>query len=98
MLSVKISRSVRPVYLNFVPHEKKPPPDTTAACWLFGKLYQLDKNSIKNYNRDAILERTYVKNNICSMAHRHKYRQLVLDEHLNPIVCFFCGSKLFNIN
>lgn len=27
--SSNISRSTRPLYLNLVPHEKKPPPETT---------------------------------------------------------------------
>lgn len=41
--SSKISRSVLPVYLNFVPQEKKPPPDTTeGASELVGKLYSQD--------------------------------------------------------
>lgn len=44
VLSSNISFSVRPVYLNFVPQEKKPPPVTTeGASELVGNL----KN--KNY-------------------------------------------------
>jgi len=38
MFSVKISRSVLPVYRNFVPQEKNPPPEITAALWLLGNL------------------------------------------------------------
>lgn len=38
-VSSKISRSVLPVYLNFVPHEKNPPPDTVdGASELVGRL------------------------------------------------------------
>lgn len=40
--SSKTSRSVRPEYLNFVPHENKPPPVTTGASVDFGNV----KNSI----------------------------------------------------
>lgn len=34
-------------------------------------------------------EHTYVKNNICSMAHLHTWRQFDSVGHLNPTVCFF---------
>lgn len=37
-LPSRISRSVRPLYLNFVPQENKPPPDITGASELFGSL------------------------------------------------------------
>lgn len=37
-LPSRISRSVRPLYLNFVPHENKPPPDITGASELLGSL------------------------------------------------------------
>lgn len=38
-VSSNISRSVRPVYLNFVPQEKNPPPVTTdGAAELVGNL------------------------------------------------------------
>lgn len=46
ILSVSISRSVRPVYLNLVPQEKNPPPEMTAACWLLARL----KNRCNNNN------------------------------------------------
>lgn len=42
-LSSRSSLSVFPVYLNFVPQEKKPPPDTTGgASELVGKLHSRD--------------------------------------------------------
>lgn len=41
--SSKISFSVRPLYLNLVPHEKKPPPLTVGASELVGKLVENTK-------------------------------------------------------
>lgn len=39
--SSNISRSTRPLYLNLVPHEKKPPPETTlGTSELEGNLQQ----------------------------------------------------------
>lgn len=82
--SVKISRSVRPEYRNFVPRIK-PPPLTTEACVLFGNLYNicigfsynttilhliLMMMDLIQQNKNQTKE-TYVKKSICSIAHRH---------------------------
>lgn len=41
VISSNISRSTRPLYLNLVPHEKKPPPETTlGTSELEGKLHK----------------------------------------------------------
>jgi len=87
MFSVKISRSVLPVYRNFVPQEKNPPPEITAALWLLGNLKVVSIELNKRVTISQIA--SYVKNSICSMAHLHKYRQAAPVGHLNPTVCFF---------
>lgn len=46
--SSNISRSTRPLYLNLVPHEKKPPPETTlGTSELEGNLKEI--NNLKMY-------------------------------------------------
>lgn len=111
-VSSSISRSVRPVYLNFVPQEKKPPPDTTdGASELFGKLKiqnsflpfssikldvlcqkiskKLGKINIFKLLMNYLICDAYVKNNICSIAHRQTCLQDAPVGHLKPTVCFF---------